>query len=877
MATYEDAMSALRKADAEGNIEDAKKLAIIAQKLKNETQEIDRNLSQYQSNGLTVEESENTPTLVSGNQSSIMAHETDVPDWGRKHSNLYALYGAMFGGNPPKHNPAKKAMSNIIRTPLEMGAMMLGGTAGDVAGAPSGPGAIATTLSGKPDLTADIESYRVGTLAPDKVALLKEKEKSGEIKLPPIDVFERKKNYILGNTQDEGVNPLGILEVPLTMGSAAASQIASGIAGTAKAITSGPQDAEKTIEEIQSFFTYQPRTDEGKMLLEGMGKVLKPIMDAVINDPAKFWGDQTRELIGGEDGNLTGDIAGTAVNSGIQILPDILGLKGSKTVRKAGLERILKDADVSKIFDEAGNIRKEVIDAAAEVGEDATKIIDELDLKKQVKQIKKMPSERIAESARPNPEILKAADEFGVSDNLLASHSAENPTYRAIEQGLKSVPGSRLAETEKALILDVSKKADDLIQEFGGTLDKSSLSDTYKLKAESIIDDLEKQADVAYKKVGERIPNIAEVSTENSYGKILETIKDLGGNEYLSIPEKKLFAQLDPRTKPTYARLDKIRREIGQAINKGSGPFKDSETGLLKQLYKALSEDQYNAAKRIGGDDFANLYNSAKDLVATRKVIEEQLLQTLGKNLTANITSKARQAMLNLSKGDTKYFDDLINNIPDQLGADVRKSVIASSLNDAFVQGSRAEKSLNIAGFDDFMNGLKRNKSAYSRLKNELGDPAMKRLESFHTLVGGIRRAQKDSITTGRIMSVLKLFDETEGLAAKLYGVGKTVLPEVVTTSSGMPGLATAMRFTMPKGKKMARSMAADELLSSDKFRKAVRGITYETIDESKINAAIKAIPAYKRWAKTLTESEAADLATVGFVGYIMNQNNKEQ
>jgi hypothetical protein len=668
---------------------------------------------------------------------------------------------------------------------------------------------------------------------------------------------------------NSGIAVVGPLEIAGSMATGAAVEVPAGIAGLAKTITSGPIEGEKTMNEIRDFFTYEPKTDEGKAMMQGIGEIIQPVAKTVEKIP-NYLGDKVYDK--------AGEIPAAATQTLIRAIPEIVGLKGTRTLRKFGLKRILKDTDVAAVFDEAGNLRKEVIDAAAKAGIDANEVVNEMGLRQQVKQINKaagsnkaLPSARIAVASKPDPAILKAADDFGVSDNLLASHASKNPTYRAIEQGLKSVPGSQLAAKERALILDVSTKADDLIQEFGGTLDKASLADSYRLKAERVIKDLEDQAETVYDRINKAIPGNAVIDTQNTYGKLLETIDELGGRQYLSPKEGKLLRDLDPRTDPTYSRLDKIRKEIGQALGKNTGMFKDSETGLLKQLYKALSEDQLKAAKNF---NVGELYDTAKDLVSSRKIIENQMTQTLGKNLTGAITTKAKQAMLNLSRGDTKTFDELLSNIPEQMGAEMKKSVIATALNDAFTQGSRAEKSLNIAGFDDFMTGLKRNKTAYERLKNELGSNAMKRMESFHTLVAGIRRAQKDAITTGRVMAVPALFDETNGLAAKLYGAGKTILPETIGTISGAPGLATATRLSIGKVKKVARSHAADELLASDKFQRAVRDAVVEAVDEKKINDIIKSIPAYKRWAKTLAESEAADLAAVGAIGWLSGFNH---
>lgn len=666
------------------------------------------------------------------------------------------------------------------------------------------------------------------------------------------------------SAQQASMSPLGYIkgaaEVAGTMASGAIAEPVSGLAGYAKLLTEGPEQAKKSIEEVQQALTYMPKTPEGQAMAQSIGRLIKPVADFLGKIP---------EAAGELAMKAGGPAAGATASTMVQIIPEILGLKGAKSAKKLALKRILKDADVAQVFDSAGNVRREIRAAARNADIDIDTAIKESGMREQAKRISKMPSEKIAADVRPNQEIIDAAEEFGVSENMLASHVSENPTFRAVEQGLKSIPGSTLAAREKALISDLSKRADDLIIEFGGEIDKSALSDSYRFKAERVISDLEDRASDLYEKVDSAIPRETLVEPNSTLELLSELAGELGGEKYLSPKERLLFKNLSPESKPTYARLDRVRKEIGQAIGKGSGPFKDSESGLLKRIYRAISEDQADIAEQFGMRD---TYNVAKDLVSTRKGIESQLQKSLGKQLTGMITTKAKNAMLGLQKGETSQFDELVSNIPDHFGADTKKSIISTALNDAFVQGSRKEKSLNIPGFDDFMNGLGRNKAAKKRLVDEIGQPAMKRLDSFHTLIRGIRRAQEDAITTGRVMSVPKMFDEQTGLAAKLYGITKTIIPEVITTAGGAPGVGTAMRVSMPKVKKAARSLAADELLASEKFRSQVKNMATGNLTEEHINAAIKTIPAYKRWTKALTESEAAELASLGFVEYLRNE-----
>lgn len=655
-----------------------------------------------------------------------------------------------------------------------------------------------------------------------------------------------------------GKEILGIGEVAATMATGTIAEPVSGYTGIARTITQDADEAKKLIDEVQKSLTYIPKTEEGQKIAQNLGKLIEPV--------AKFLG-KIPKFIGETTASVAGPTAGAAADSLVRILPDILGLEGSRMARKAGLERILKDVDASLILDEAGNINPKLKKAADVIDVPIEEVVNSSGIRNEINKIKTGKVEKIAEEILPNQEIIDAAKEFGVSENLLASHYSENPTFRAVEQGLKSVPGSALSAREKALMGDVAKRADSLIEEFGGSIDKAGLSDTFKFKSERIITDLENQAEKAYSKVEELIPKTTKVNPVNTISHLNKAAEEMGGIKNLSPKEKMLLKAFEDTENVTYALIDRKRKEIGQAMNKGSGPFKDLERGELSQLYKVLSEDQSSAARTIS-PDAEKLYDTARSLVATRKGIEDQLVKVIGKDLTGSITSKAKTALLNMSKGDTKNFDELLGNIPEQLGPDIRKNVIATSLNDAFTLGSRKEKSLNIPGFDDFMNGLNRNPAAKSRLVDEIGKEGMNRLDSFHKLVGGIRRAQQDAITTGRIVTVPKIFDEIDGITTKLYGAGKTVLPEVITSSAGMPGLATAMKLSMPKGIKRARSVAADELLASSQFRDSVEKFALGA-DQVKINKEIAKLPAYKKWSKNLLASEVSDLATVGILGFL--------
>jgi hypothetical protein len=427
----------------------------------------------------------------------------------------------------------------------------------------------------------------------------------------------------------------------------------------------------------------------------------------------------------------------------------------------------------------------------------------------------------------------------------------------------------------------MAKKTDDLIEEFGGSIDKAGLADDFRARSTALVDDLEKQAENAYGNVGRAIPKGTQVEAQNIIDAILKEADELGGTQYLNAVERKHLKELSPDSNPTYARLDKLRRELGSAY-KGKGAFKDAADADLARLYGAMAKDQLAAAKSAGVGD---LYEVGKDLVIARKTIEKQLISALGKDLTGSIVQKAGKAVKDLAKGDTKAFDQLIKTIPEALGGNAKRDIIATALNDAFIGGSRAEKSLNVAAFDDFVNGIQRHATARARMVDVLGEDAINRLETFHKVVNGVRRAQKESITTGRIMAVPGMLDEQGGIAARLFGFGvKVAAAEGVTTALGVPGVGTAGVVGKMLGgiKRTKRSVAADELLSSPRFQKimASKAVAVDSAEASvdKATDTLERLKEYQRWKMTLPDRDLKDLAALGAIGYFTGEpvNNEE-
>ncbi|MGP6463296.1 hypothetical protein [Pantoea agglomerans] len=486
---------------------------------------------------------------------------------------------------------------------------------------------------------------------------------------------------------------------------------------------------------------------------------------------------------------------------------------------------------------------------------------------------------RAAEEVRPDQSILDAAERVGVRDQLLPSHYSKNPTYQAIEQGLKSVPASQLAAQEASAISTLAQKTDDLIAEAGGTQNRIALSDKFKAESSKAIDELSKRSDSIYSEISRAISPRTPATAEETVNLLKNKAGDLGGEENLSSAERMVMRRLSGKSipgadgtvtivPPTYALLDNTRKQIGAAISRGEGPFKDQTTAELKQLYSAITADQEKVAAAHGMGDKWGL---AKSLVAQRKGLEEHMVYALGKDLSGTFASKLSPAIQGLRKGNTQSFDKLIAATP----AGIRQEVVASALNDVFTLGSRKEAQLHIPGFVDWYSGTARN-GALERVTKHLPSDAQKRLHDLYTVARGIRAAKSNEISTGRIQSLLDQFDKNGGMVSKIYDVGKkAAAAEGVTSAIGFPGAGSiSVIVSTITRNKTARTVAADRLIASHEFRNATRLMAGADAirlasAKGKVEQALKRSRQYQGWASTLQPSERQAIAKVGLLDWL--------
>lgn len=540
-------------------------------------------------------------------------------------------------------------------------------------------------------------------------------------------------------------------------------------------------------------------------------------------------------------GNVIADMALGGLS---EFIPSFIGKMKSKSGSKA--DELAEEA----IQAEAGRITNPISAEAqaAKSNELASEIAKQSQNRKQ----------NLAQSAgdvMPDLETLEAAERIGVADELTPGMISNNAIYKDIEGALRAKGGSELSVQGENAIAKVAQTADDLITEFGGDIDKAALSQNVKQKVGNTINDLGVIESEAYDQVSKLTSPTQKVDMTDVYMGLQEEADNLGGSQFLEPFEKRLLKLAE--SNPSYALIDKERKKIGAALHKKQGAYKDMDSGRLKRMYSLLTDAQGTSLS----DEALDAWNAAKAVTVKRKGLEDSSVKLFGKNLTDAITPKVGGALNKLAKSDYKQFDELMSAIPDR---EMREQVVLSSLNDVFTAGSRKEKQMNIPGFVDWYESLKRQPQLMKRVSDNLPSGAAKRLDDIYKVTKAMRDANARVVKTGVAAETLSGLDKYEGVLEKIYRAAPNVA-----------GIDQALALTKAMGMagKDPATVSADKLISSPEFKRMAIELAKSNFKASQsAKAAEKALrksERYKKWYSMLPSEDKMRIIRGGLISYL--------
>lgn len=722
-------------------------------------------------------------------------------------------------------------------------------------------------------------------------------------RLAEIDAEIARREPTLGQQIVGGLETIGTLatSIPATIG--------GGVAGAATLLTGDPAAAEAVRKGVTERLTFEGG-EESKRQLQQLGGLIQTVEQNVV-----------RPALAGTAG--LADIALNPLSNiaqGFQpAIETVRSVEEQGLARSAGFQALQETGSplLATGIETAGTVLGEVFGglvgralgkariAKSKVKtQEAQTVLDDLisgDVKESTvlsvsDTIKTGDADDIASIIDADPEFFRALDELNISSEPLASFSSRNPQFRDVEQALATVPGNILEPTAKTFIKEVSKKADDLIQQYGGTKDKAQLGLDFKKDSLRNVDDLFQQADDAYSALRRVIPEENRFPAPNS----VAFLEDLARKDKLPSKFARILNQLKPRqvktkgrtgvnpatgqrfdtgtteiVNPKLGRIDLLRKEIGQATNKKSGPFKDVETGLNKALYARLTRDQDAIAQGVGGEALA-ISDMGKSLVRQRKQIEDNLQKLLGNDLNEALNVNVAGAIKGLEKGKIDKFNEIMDAIP----KNKREEVALSAMNDVFKGAGVNQQSLNPTQFVKWFKTINRSPAAKKALFGALPKESRKAIENLFVVSNGISKALGQKVQTGRINA---LFNEETGFIRRMVGRAIPAAVAFVTKSPTASFIASNAAEQFIKQSTDGAKRASD-LMASPNFQSIIRQAVKEgVVDGGKASRKLEAAEvklakteSFQKWAETLGQEDRAILAG-GLLGYLFGQNIQDE
>jgi len=491
-------------------------------------------------------------------------------------------------------------------------------------------------------------------------------------------------------------------------------------------------------------------------------------------------------------------------------------------------------------------------------------------IKQIVDDFDKRNKEDLIADIQPDAEILQSAKDLGV--DLNPSHYSNNLAFVQVEQGLKSKPGSQLGKVEREAIEKLGDEADKLIIDMGGAVEKGLLDQSIKNRFEKTIAKLDKTASEDYAKINAKIPKSVPVVPGTSRIYIEGRLEDLGGDaSLLSKSEKQLAGILGLPKKPpkpgveevelptpSYGALDQVRRNVGTAIEKKTGPYKDDEEFILDQVYGSLINDQQGVADAFG---VGPLLQKGRKVVKLNKELQKKSLALFGREINGSLIPKLSTAAKSITKGDISQFNKLMKALPPSQ----RQAASATMLNDFFAMNVRGGKPLG-GGFVGAFDALNRNPGIKKIIFDQLPKEALKRFDDIGRVTTGLFRAKALQNNSGTANAILANLDNG-AIANKLLKSRRLFSPFSIR-GRVLGFTAGVLKRNLPP-----KTEIANELLSSPAFRKSVedaalgKAVSAEKITDSKV---------FKDWQKFQSPPDQKQIAAIGFIPWLLQEEEDD-
>jgi hypothetical protein len=448
--------------------------------------------------------------------------------------------------------------------------------------------------------------------------------------------------------------------------------------------------------------------------------------------------------------------------------------------------------------------------------------------------------ERLARAAPLNKDAAAAAERLGidVSPDVLMDH-------RQLKEAVgltRSMPGTVASAAWSDAVDRAATQADEAMALIDGSPDLSEINQVALNSMNATKAELEGQAKEVYKRIDAKIRGGATpptVDLVNSRRLMNEVMRGLDDPSSLTPLEKKLMEMSSPgREKPpTYDAMMRLKNDIGQAVEKASGPYADMNTGILKRLYSALAEDQLYNVQQIGGKQLRDDLRLANQTYAKQVALGNRIVSLFGDERDGSIAQKLLTTIKSGSKGDITGFNRIVAKLPQ----DLRKKAVAT----AIAAASREAKTdgFGFAKYVTLYQGIRDNSEVYKTVVQTLGPDSDKFLRDLYEISKRITEARAQVLTTGKANQAL-----VQGMTAE--GLVEGVLRNTVgkKTVMGVPIAGQMVEALTKSGKN--KLDAAGDLFASPEWQQLVINVSTKQQVNQKIYNAAKNSAAFRKWAR---------------------------
>lgn len=490
------------------------------------------------------------------------------------------------------------------------------------------------------------------------------------------------------------------------------------------------------------------------------------------------------------------------------------------------------------------------------------------------KQAQAAKAERdLVQSMNIDPEVVAAANRLGLDVNSIPENVlSDSASFRAIYGGLQSVPASPANAKRQTFIIDLAKKAQQTLEQAGADFDTGEIGQKLyrdlveqRAKAEATEKQLwETDLPMALQRAAGGNPIVQAKKVRQIINqKIIDKNDDPLNPQFLTSLEKRIWAETNPNTNPTWKRLDDLRKDINKQQS-GNDIFPDVDQGELKLYGGVIRSDMKDIADFF---NFGDLFEDTMMSTRLRKQIESQQVALFGKQLDNSLRNIVDPTIKNLPKGDILEFKKVMDAIP----KDSRRKVLLNALGDQIIRWDVEDPYAAAATFSRWWNTLKKNRSTYDAYVEYLDPPDIRFLNDYGDLSSKVSRAAADNIHTGRLNSMSEAFNTKHKMIAGLIDGGAKV-------ASKVPGLMFVGHMAKKLAKLDDRDLAqkAMDVMHSPQWQMLVREAAAKTDTVPNAERMLQRSSAWKKYFKMLPKAAQADITRVGIAQWLMMQDEQE-